>query len=216
MNIFEKIIGVIFPKQCVGCGLRGFLICDVCKSRIPSASNPMYEFITSVFSYSDPSVRRMVHLMKYRSGRYVAKFFAPYMLSSLSEFVGEEKLFIGNAPILLVPVPLSKSRMKMRGYNQSELLIKEIIKIDNTKRFLLEKKLITKIKDTTPQVLMKNKSERLLNQTNCFAVMSHKKTKYETIILVDDVTTTGATLVAVRELLRKDGFKKVYALTAAH
>ncbi|MEI6316475.1 MAG: hypothetical protein WCO65_01970 [bacterium] len=216
MNIFEKIIEVIFPKKCVGCERRGFLICATCVQKIPPSINSEHEFITSVFSYTSPLIRQMIHMMKYRGGRHVATFFAPYVLASLYEFIGEEKLFLGSAPILLVPVPLSRKRMKLRGYNQSELLIKEIIKLDTKKNFLIERNLVAKIKDTPPQAQIKKRSLRIVSQKNCFAVLPNSKTKREIIILIDDVTTTGATLVAVRNALKKSGFKKVYAFTIAH
>lgn len=216
MSIYEKITEIIFPKKCAGCGQCGFLICGACKDNLSAASNLEYEFITSVFSYSNPAIRRMIHMLKYENGRYVAKFFAPYLLESLYEFMGEEKLFHGKSQIVLVPIPLSKKRMKARGYNQSELLIKEMMKKDSRRSFLVDKKLVAKIKDTIPQAHMKKRSFRLTNQADCFRVLPHKKTKNEIIILIDDVTTTGATLGAVRDALKKDGFKKVYALTIAH
>ena len=216
MNFLKAITESIFPEKCVGCGARGALICDFCKNKIPSAETPEYGFITSVFSYTDPRVRKLILLLKYGNGRRVAKIFAPYLLASLTEFLGEEKLFQGCAPVLLVPVPLTKKRMNKRGYNQSQLLVEAIVRNDSTHNLILEKNLVSKIKDTVPQAEIKKRAQRLSSQHDCFCVLPNKKTKNEIIILVDDVTTTGATLKALHDLLKSDGFKKVYALTVAH
>ena len=216
MSWYKKLLGILFPEHCVGCGTQGFLICERCIHKLSPASSPEHDFIMSIFGYGNPSVRRLVHMLKYENGRHVAQFFAPYLASSLTEFLGEEKLFHGDVDVLLVPVPLSKNRMKKRGYNQSELLIREMIKNLSDDKFFLENKLASKIRDTIPQVEIKKRSTRLLNQDTCFCILPHKRKKNEIVILVDDVTTTGATLSALRQLLKKDGFTKVYALTIAH
>ena len=216
MNFLQAVIESIFPETCVGCGNRGTLICGACKGRIPPAETPEYPFIISVFSYTNPSVRKLVHALKYKNGQRVAKVFAPYLLSALTEFLGEEKLFHGNVPVLLVPVPLTSKRMKKRGYNQSELLIQAMLKNNSDHGLYLEKNLVAKIKDTVPQAEIKKRAHRLKSQKDCFRVLPNSKTKSEIIILVDDVTTTGATLLALHDILKKDGFKKVYALTIAH
>ena len=216
MSLFTLCIETIFPKKCAGCNVRGSLVCNSCKHSLAPASTPAYGFITSIFAYGNPVVRKLIHSLKYENGRYVASFFASYMSSSLIEFLGEEKLFHGSSPVLLVPVPLSKKRMKARGYNQSELLITTMLKQYPMDNVCLERNLVCKIKDTIPQAEIKKRNLRLLNQRDCFGVISNNKTKNETVIIVDDVTTTGATLTAVRDVLKQAGFKKVYALTIAH
>ena len=216
MIFWEAIKNILFPQKCVSCGRNGILICVSCKNKIPSANTPEYGFIMSVFGYGHPAIRRLVHLLKYGNGRYVARFFAPYLAGTLTEFLGEEKLFHGDAIVLLVPVPLSKHRLKKRGYNQSELMINEMLKILPKGRFELDKKLVVKVKDTIPQAEIKKKSLRLVNQKDCFCVLPHNRKRNEVVVIVDDVTTTGATLCALRVKLLADGFRKVYALTVAH
>lgn len=216
MNFLKSITGIIFPEKCVGCKAHGDLICEACKNKFSPAETPEYDFITSVFSYTNPSIRKLIHILKYGNGRRVAKIFGPYLYASLSEFLGEEKLFQGNSQVLLVPVPLTNSRLRKRGYNQSTLLIEAVLKNDSSGRMVIEKNLVKKIKETAPQAEIKKRTLRLSSQNECFCVLPNKKTKNEIIILVDDVTTTGATLHALYKILKKDGFKKVYALTVAH
>ncbi len=217
---FKKIVDVFFPDTCVGCGLKDSLLCDVCKKRLLSASSAEHSFITSIFSYKDPFVKRLIWLLKYKNAKRVTGIFAPYIASSMLEFLGEEKLFIGESEILLVPIPLSRKRYKKRGYNQSEVLAREIERIlskeNSLKNIRTETKLVSKIKDTIPQAGIKKRSIRLSNQNDCFEILPHSLSRKEIILLVDDVTTTGATLSVIRKILQKEGFRKVYAFTIAH
>ena len=216
MSFVEYIVDVIFPKRCVGCKRRGGIMCVSCTQTLLPASIPPEQFITSIFAYHNPEIRTLVRMLKYKNAKYVAEFFAPYMLEALTEFLGEEKLFHGDVPILLVPVPLSKKRRRARGYNQSELLIKAMLRHSENSRLVLESTLVTKTKDTRPQAEIKKRSIRLLNQNDCFAVLPHKRTGSEVVIVIDDVTTTGATLASLKDKLLEAGFKKVFALTVAH
>ena len=216
MKFFSSIVEAVFPNHCVGCGMRGKIVCAACMAKFPSASVPEASFITSVFAYSHPPVRALIRTLKYKNGRTIAGFFAPYVLDSITEFLGEEKLFHGDVAVVFVPIPLSKKRMKKRGYNQSELLIKEMLKHSQIDRMVMDASLVKKIKETTPQAEIKKRAVRLSSQHDCFLVSKNKYLKNEIIILIDDVTTTGATLSAVRNILHKDGFRKVFAFTVAH
>ena len=216
MNLFNLIIESLFPNICAGCGSRGSIVCTVCASKFPPARTPEQPYIISVFAYSHPVVRALIRRLKYKNGRRVAGFFAPYLLSSLVEFLGEEKLFNGDVDVILVPVPISKKRMKKRGYNQSELLGNEMQKINCNEHIFLDANLVRKIKETTPQAEIKKRNMHLKNQQDCFDVLPNTYQKNEIVVLVDDVTTTGATLSAVRDRLIKNGFRKVFALTIAH
>ena len=216
MNFFSRFTEALFPDRCVDCGTRGALLCFACIKKISPALTPEKDFIASVFSYHDFRVKRLVWLLKYRNKRNVAKVFAPPLAAALLEFLGEENSFLGARKILLVPVPLSKKRYAKRGYNQAELIAQEIIKNMPEGKFLLETKLLKKRNETKPQADIKKKSLRLINLGDCFEIFAGRKSNGEVVFLIDDVTTTGATLMAARKVLRAAGFNKVYALTIAH
>ena len=216
MNVITLIQQIIFPEKCVGCGVKGFLVCPSCVSKFTPASPPEHSYCMSVFGYSNPSIRRLIHLLKYKNGRRVARFFAPYVTQAITEFLGEERYFIGSSKVLFVPVPLTKKRMRLRGYNQSELLIKEILKFSNNNKLCLGSNLVVKIKDTNPQAENKKRSVRIQSQIGCFEVVPNSIDKNSIIIIIDDVTTTGATIHEIYNILRDDGFKKIYAFTIAH
>lgn len=206
---------MIFPDRCVGCGIRGFLLCRECETKITPATNPMHSWITSVFAYGDFRVRRLVRLLKYKNARGVATVLARSLSETLLEFLGEEGLFLGSRNVLIVPIPLSQKRMAKRGYNQSELLARKTVDQIKNDLLVLEIGLLKKIKETTPQAEIKHRGKRLENLGDCF-VATQTSAGGEVVILIDDVTTTGATLMAARKALRRAGFRKVYGFTVAH
>lgn len=215
MKIITFFLNTLFPNNCVGCSTRGTLLCPECETKIAPATNPMHSWITSVYAYNDFRVKRLIRLLKYKNVRGAADVLAPAVASALSEFFGEEQAFLGSRKICIVPVPLSKNRLKKRGYNQSELLAKGVMEHLHVKNMFLETNLLKKIKETTPQAEIKNRVKRLENLGDCFTA-TKSSSGGEVVILIDDVTTTGATLMAMRKALRRVGYQKIYAFTVAH
>lgn len=101
-------------------------------------------------------------------------------------------------------------RKLIRGYNHSEILAKKIAKHAG----LPYENLLYRQKFQIQQVKTRSKSERLKNQRNAFNLRGNVTNK--DIILIDDVTTTGATLLEARTLLLKNGARSVLAYTIAH
>lgn len=177
---------------------------------------PEEDFITSVFSYKDPRVKRLVWMLKFKNKKPVAAIVGPRMAAALAELVGEEKFFLGSGPIILVPIPLSKKRRAARGYNQAEEIARQMLKHLPGGAFVLDTRLLRKKRETKAQADIKARSARLSNLGDCFEAASDRLSKSAPLVLVDDVTTTGATLLAARKALRAAGFKNIRAVTAAH
>jgi competence protein ComFC len=114
----------------------------------------------------------------------------------------------------LIPIPISKNRRRERGYNQCELIINEIIRLDSEKRFLADYELLIREKDIEKQT-HKNRSERISNTKHIFKVTKRNNLDAK-IIIIDDVTTTGSTLKEARDELLKVGYTNVSALSIAH
>jgi ComF family protein len=114
------------------------------------------------------------------------------------------------------PIPISKTRLKERGYNQTLLLAKALVHLDNNQNFKLEENILLKIKETLHQARLKNKKARLENLLGTFEVINIEKIQNRNIILIDDVVTTGATLTEAKKVLRKAGAKKIIAFSIAH
>lgn len=115
---------------------------------------------------------------------------------------------------LLIPIPLHPTRERERGFNQTLLIAKEL-----QKKFgiPIEKRLM-RIKHTAPQVTRKNKEQRKENITHCFQIdndNNKEKWKEKTILLIDDVTTSGETMKEAVRTLRAHGAKKIIALVVA-
>ena len=80
----------------------------------------------------------------------------------------------------------------------------------------MEKNVLIKIKETEHQANIKERRDRLKNLSDSFSVKNSKMIEGKNIILIDDVTTTGATLSEARKILKQSGAKKVIAFTVAH
>ena len=108
----------------------------------------------------------------------------------------------------IVPVPLSGNRLKQRGYNQSEVLAEAV-----SERFALPVRtdLLTRVRETEKQSLM-TREQRLKNLKGAFS--ASKDCRGLSIVLVDDIKTTGSTLSECAKELKKRGAVRVYALTA--
>ena len=215
MRLLDSLLEYLFPDVCVGCRRRGGLLCAACLSVLPPAPLPERHFIHSAFSYCDPRVSRLVWMLKYENGRRVARIFAPAMADMLAEYVGEESWFMGKGGVALVPIPLSKERRKFRGYNQAELLAQEIRNV-RPLNVRVETGIVAKIRHTAPQARLSRRALRLYTQDGAFMAFESRELQESLVVLVDDVSTTGATLESARNALTQKGYRRVIALTIAH
>jgi len=157
-------------------------------------------------SYEDEAVRNLIHYFKYNPLLNLQKPLATLLIKYL------EKLNLDLQGFIVVPIPLHKNKLRTRGFNQSELLAEIIAKkfgID------LDTKLLKRIKDTKPQIKIKDYKERANNIKNAFELINRGKVKSKNIILVDDVYTSGATIKEVVKILKRAGAANIIALTIA-
>jgi competence protein ComFC len=101
-----------------------------------------------------------------------------------------------------------------RGFNQSEIIAKAIIANDNERKLLYAPQWLEKIKDTQKQSRSESKEERLKNLKDCFRANPKVNNYY--VFLIDDVTTTGSTLIEAKKTLMEAGAKDVFGFTIAH
>ena len=149
----------------------------------------------------------------------MANVFAEILYEKIIEELSELSVMENFHAPLLIPIPLSNKRHRERGYNQSELICKEIIKINNLRHGVdmkLENNILIKPKETEHQARIHNRSERLKNIIGSFAIKNAELIKNKNIILIDDITTTGATLAEAKKILKQNGARKVIAFTIAH
>lgn len=217
-TIKNILLNVIFPINCVGCKKAGLYFCVECLSKSPVAERESDEWIFPIFDYRHPPIRRALSLLKYKNKRGIAKDFAPVLFGKISEELSDMAQMKNFYDPILIPIPLSNKRYRERGYNQAELICREIEKLDKNNNFKLETKILIKPKETEHQARIKNRSERLKNITGSFGINTTniELIKNKNIILIDDILTTGATLTEAKKVLKKSGARKVIAFTLAH
>lgn len=170
----------------------------------------------SLFSYRDKNTRLVIKELKYRGNRVFAEILGELLFETILHELGEESLAPTNEKFLLIPIPISKKRLRARGYNQAELLTKQIAKHDDHTWFEHCPMSLKKIHDTKSQTTMRRRKDRLANPIGCFKVRDPEKVRRREVVLVDDVVTTGATLREAQKVLREAGAKRVYCFTVAH
>lgn len=170
--------------------------CTTCKNNLVSLDK-----CRSCFVYKKP-VSNMIQRLKYSNQRYLVDYFAERL-----KFIYLQNYF--NADYFAF-VPMSEKAKKKRGYNQSELLAQALSKLTDVPVFYG----LIKKGETKRQVTLGRK-DRLKNLQDSFRVKDKKSVMGKTLVIIDDVTTTGATAEAVARELKRVGAKTVYLITVA-
>jgi ComF family protein len=212
-----------------------FDLCINCLSKCPVAERESAKWIFPLYDYRDPNIKKALWLLKYKGKKRLANTFALALYDRILEELSDLSVMENFNDAILIPIPLSDKRHRERGYNQAELICKELIKIENLryveneklnskKNFSLENNILIKPKETIHQAHIENRAERLKNIIGSFAIKSDgqgreenlNKIKNRNIIIIDDITTTGATLSEAKKVLKQAGAKKIVAFTLAH
>lgn len=213
-RIGALIIDLIYPPFCIRCGRMGTLICERCYSHlnfsltddlVPSLftadATPVYlEKISALLAY-DEMMKKIMHHFKYQGAR---DLFVPlaYWLYQYGNWDADVITFI----------PIHKKRRLERGYNQAELVAQELARLSGIPCISL----LTRPVYRQKQALSKSKSERLKKTKDIFAAVAADVDKEKTILIIDDVVTSGATLNEAARVLHEAGFQHVKALAIAH
>jgi ComF family protein len=160
--------------------------------------------LVTLMDYRRQEVRDLIQSLKYDGGTAAARLCAATLAEYLGEELSDERLF-SRSRVLLVPVPLHRSRRRERGYNQISLVLESLPPEfrDGTKARLAPQMLV-RARATQPQTRLP-RSERLSNVAGAFALADGAEVKGARIFLIDDVATTGATLVNAAHPLRRAG-----------
>lgn len=223
--IYESLVGFVFPPQCVVCNRlhenSHFFLCAKCERRLDLLQSPFCPQCRNILEkgatkcplcigngtisrvwalgHYDDSFRALIHAFKYAdilpAGRYLSGLLAELIAESVS---GEEFDFI-------IPVPLHPSRERKRGFNQS-LLIAETL--SESVDVPIDSESLMRVRKTRDQTGLKRK-QRVKNMRGAFGVDNVSDIKGKSIILVDDVTTSGATAGEAARVLRDAGAARV-------
>ena len=220
----EAVVNFVLPLACVHCSEEGSLFCERCASAAPTlpgnscvkcgertsehldlcgdcfALPPPLDRLVPKYRYGG-SVRSAIHALKYRHITAIA----PAMASLMSEL-----RFLHRAKLdCIVPVPIHANRLRERGYNQAAHLAQPLAEF--TGKALIEDALI-KIRDTQSQVEL-SRSERMRSLTRAF--IANYSFDDAHVLLVDDVCTTGSTLMNCAVALKRAGARRVSAVVFA-
>ena len=155
----------------------------------------------ALFDYRNELAKQAIWEIKYRKNEKLATIFCELFYEFILDELADKALFSDFKNPILAPIPSSKKRLKERGYNQCELIVKELMRIDGGNNFTLCEDSLEKTKDSPSQTSVKNRKKRLQNIKGCFAVSNPEKIKGSNIILIDDVITTGATMNEASRIL---------------
>lgn len=224
-DFFGFLLDLIFPIQCLGCGNKNSYLCKKCLENIsPPAvefcpvcekavtdsgklcslcqkeNHPLNQLIVAA-NYQNELLSRSVHFFKYR---FVRSLGTP-LGEVLTKAIQKSHLAI---PDFIIPIPLHSFRQRWRGFNQAEILCKEIslLLIPGIEIPVISD-LVVRQKFTRPQMKISGYHQRQQNIAGAFNLNHYSKwlteIKGKRILIVDDICTTGATLFEVARVIKK-------------
>ena len=228
---FGYLQDIIYPPRCAVCGhacKEVGMVCGKCRNVFSLVRQPVclkcgkqislpekeycYDCLKKRFHYvrgfpvfnNDENVKRSISQFKYHNKKEYAVYYARSIYARFGDEIKRTRASY------LVPVPIHKSRLKKRGYNQAKVLCDELSKLTGIP--VLDGFLIRN-KKTLPQKEL-NDLERLKNLSQAFETIKSNdiinKEGIETVMLVDDIYTTGSTIEACTLALMKAGVKQVF------
>ncbi len=213
-KLTKKLESIVFPPCCAICGkLNSKKCCKDCEKRINSQLNLnienkagyYFEKHMYLFKYKN-EIRNLILDYKFRDKSYLYELFAKIITKN------EKICGILEKYDIIIPVPIHKKRKKQRGYNQSELVARQISK--NIANLQLENKAFIKIKNNKPQSTL-SKKQRKQNVKNVYKLENKGKIENKNIVLFDDIYTTGNTANEIAKILKQNGANKILVLTIA-
>ena len=222
---------LLYPRRCPVCDRAvapfGSLVCEACKGKLIYIKAPycmkcgkeledeeteycgdcmrhrhLFDSGRAVFAYK--SMSDSIYRFKYKGRQEYAAYYAECIAGRLEEWIMRRK------PDALVPVPIHASKRHIRGYNQAELLAKELGRLLHIP---VESNLIKRMQKTSPMKDL-SVSERQNNLKRAFKICRND-VKLNTIIIIDDIYTTGSTIDAMSYELHRAGVRYIYFVTLA-
>jgi competence protein ComFC len=185
-------------KRCVACGKLMENEGERCRDCLAGIGPQGLAQVVSLGQYKG-AWRDLICRVKY-SGQ-------PYLLGSLADYLTKLAIKTLPPPDAVIPVPLHPNKLKVRGFNQTEVLAS----LFSWQLGITLKNYIIRIRDTKSQTSL-GRTDRIQNLRGAFAINPAEKVRAEIVWLVDDVTTTGATLGECASVLKKNGVQRIYAI----
>lgn len=213
-KFIDQFLIFLLPERCLRCGKSVEILCDLCVYTLPQGRDSNDAKIFSAFSYQDNTVKKILINLKYFNKKSFGGKLGQILYERMLEEISDIKNF-DSRKVLIIPVPITKKRLRERGYNQALLIARGIAGCDDA-IFELRDDILIKNRETIRQAKIQNREKRLRNLHCSFSCIKNKHIKGRTIIIIDDITTTGATLNEAIKELEKSGAGKVFGFTVAH
>lgn len=209
------ILNLIYPPICGICGkLNSNFLCNKCQKQLESQAkfkieknqkiNHYFNEHLYIFEYHG-MIRKIILNYKFNDKSYLYKTIVNFLLKNQKFFE-----ILGSYDII-IPVPISQKRKKERGYNQSELIAKEIAQSTSIE---YNKNCLLKTRNIIEQSKL-NKEERQKNIQGVYKLKNQKMLQNKKILLIDDIYTTGSTVNECSRILQQAHPKKVDVFTLA-
>ncbi len=201
-----------FGSKCASCGTPGEAICTKCLLLVPLSEETEHDGIYGVYNYGHPLVSHAIWNLKYKHKGQEAKLLVQKSLGFISEIIAEHLQSESPEEIILVPVPQYKKKTRKRGFNQSEVLASWI---QTSLPYSKLENILEKTRETLPQSHLSDKKQRLRNIDSAMQA-KRRVDKTKLYIIIDDVTTTGATFLEARRAVKDAGARNVLCIALAH
>jgi predicted amidophosphoribosyltransferase len=165
-----------------------------------------------LYDYGNPLVSHAVWNLKYRHRGAEMKLLTMKASGLISEIIAEELQSIQSQELILVPIPQYKTKTRTRGFNQSEVIASWMTHVLPDAHI---ERVLEKITETLPQSHLSDKKARMKNITGVMRA-TKELNKNKIYIVIDDVTTTGATFLEAVRVLKAGGAKHILCIALAH
>jgi ComF family protein len=227
-QILQQALDLLFPTRCAACQHSGAILCPACIAAIRPLSPPYCRHCNTpldasgickncryaplrlsglrVASKYEGTLRASIHALKYAGNRRVAE--------PLGSLLAQAYRIYGLRADMIVPVPLHSERIQQRGYNQAFLLAQMCSRCTNVP---LNSSLVRRTRPTSSQVHlgMRERQSNVAGAFSCPPTITNGALRGRSILLIDDVCTTGATLEACAAPLFAAGAQAVWGLVLA-
>lgn len=205
------LLDLIYPRKCAFChkkmGKEKGWFCSACRNSLPYSREinrkiPFVDECRSVLYYEN-DVRESLHRYKFGGLSMYADVYGELLMHSLGDY-------ISSADVISY-VPLSRQRLRSRGYDQARLLAEYLAKASG-KRCI---PVLKKQRNTAPQSGTGGAEERKKNIKGAYIPVNREEVQGLTVLLTDDIVTTGSTVSECAAVLKTAGAKRVHAVTVA-
>lgn len=213
MKVIHWLLDLIYPPRCAFCrrllSAREKGVCRFCRPKLPyvPADGQVQHFrnVDKCLSplYYHGNVKDSLHRYKFGGATAYADIYSEFIVKCIDE----NQISCDS----ITWVPLSRRRLRKRGYDQAELLAELIAKHLGQRPV----RLLKKLRDTPPQSQTGSAEKRRANIAGAYACLHPEQVQGKRILLVDDIVTTGATLSEAAKVLKKAGAKEVICATLA-